>query len=152
MNWLYINIYGSLTDKLQNVDFIEFITKYDIIFLSECWISEKFSNTRNNPNEKEYLFRPINDRKYFWKEEHNAKFQNVMNEEFPTTHLSSIIDILNNKENDIDNELLEECILALNNILDYAAQPFVSSKKYSPVIDQPTKKITINGMTLSADI
>ena len=54
-----------------------------------------------------------------------------MNEEFPTTNISSIIEILNNKEIDIDNEHLEECILALNNIIDLLRSPLSLAKIFS---------------------
>ena len=34
------NICRSLSDKLTNSDFISLVSRYDLIFLSECWITD----------------------------------------------------------------------------------------------------------------
>ena len=38
---MHLNIYGGLENKLELDHFLNFISNYDIILLSECWISEK---------------------------------------------------------------------------------------------------------------
>ena len=39
MSW---NINGGLEKKLNDAPFINFISTYDIIFLTECWIEKDF--------------------------------------------------------------------------------------------------------------
>lgn len=34
-----LNVYGDLSLKLKNPDFVKIICKYDVVFLSECWLA-----------------------------------------------------------------------------------------------------------------
>ena len=38
---LSFNIHGNLAVNLHNVEFLNVIQNYDIIFLSECWLNSK---------------------------------------------------------------------------------------------------------------
>ena len=72
-----------------------------------------------------------NNKKYIWNDTKFDEFTSRMNNEFSTTHLISIIDVLDSREN-TNKEIIDECINGLNNVLDYAAQPFTSNKKSVP--------------------
>ena len=48
MSVFSFNINGNLDVKLQNIEFVQAIQNYDIIFLSECWINSKTSITLDN--------------------------------------------------------------------------------------------------------
>ena len=38
---MHLNVYGGLKNKLELDHFLNCICNYDIILLSECWISDK---------------------------------------------------------------------------------------------------------------
>ena len=43
LNILSYNIFGNLSLKIENPDFLDIIDKYDVVFLNECWINKNDS-------------------------------------------------------------------------------------------------------------
>ena len=41
INIMHLNVYGGLDRKLEMPDFVNFLYNYEIILLSECWITEQ---------------------------------------------------------------------------------------------------------------
>ena len=72
----------------------------------------------------------------------SAKFLCKMNDEYVCSNLNSILEIMENPSFTLDNDDVENCILGINHVLEYATADCVNKPNFKPLVDTYASNVT----------